>query len=163
MFNRKHFTRDSERKNKQGYTCLHCQSKQVVRFGKYTTLVDGHEVIKQRYHCKTCTATFTHLINTSLNRTRHLNKWIKFIECRIDGYSLRKSVELVQGVTHLTLFYWRHKLLSALKQIEVSNFQGIVEMDETYFLYSEKGQKKIVGRKPRKRGGEAKKRGISKQ
>jgi len=50
----------SERKNKQGYTCLHCQSKQVVRFGKYTTLVDGDEVIKQRYHCKICTATFTH-------------------------------------------------------------------------------------------------------
>lgn len=34
-------------------------------------------------------------------------------------------------------------------------------MDETYFLYSEKGQRKIKDRKPRKRGGSAKKRGIS--
>lgn len=153
----------SERKNKQGYFCPHCQSKHVVRFGKYTTLVDGDEVKKQHYRCKSCTATFTDLTNTALYRTRRLNKWIKFIECMIDGYSLRKSAKLVKGISHVTLFYWRHKLLSALKQIEVDNFQGIVEMDETYFLYSEKGQKKITGRKPRKRGGKAKKRGISKE
>ncbi len=35
-------------------------------------------------------------------------------------------------------------------------------MDETYFLYSEKGKKNIKGRKSRKRGASAKKRGISK-
>src|SRR5690625_6907078 len=35
-------------------------------------------------------------------------------------------------------------------------------MDETYFLYSEKDQKNIKGRKPRKRGGAAKKRAITK-
>jgi len=34
-------------------------------------------------------------------------------------------------------------------------------MDETYFLYSEKGQRKIKDRNPRKCGGSAKKRGIS--
>ena len=79
----------------------------------------------------------------------------------IEGYSLRKSTELVGNVTHVTMFYWRHKLLSSLKQMEISNFDGIVEMDETYFLYSEKGQRKIIDRKPRKRGGSAKKRGIS--
>ena len=45
--------------------------------------------------------------------------------------------------------------------MESSTFQGIVEMDETYLLYSEKGQKKIAGRKPHKRGGSAKKRSIS--
>ncbi|MBM7580820.1 hypothetical protein JOD21_003513 [Jeotgalibacillus terrae] len=59
---------------------------------------------------------------------------------------------MVKGVTHVTLFYWRHKLLSALKQIEIADFQGIVEMDEAYFLYSEKGKRKVGGRKPRKRG-----------
>ncbi len=34
-------------------------------------------------------------------------------------------------------------------------------MDETYFLYSEKGRRNITERKPRKRGGKAKHRGIS--
>ncbi len=34
-------------------------------------------------------------------------------------------------------------------------------MDETYFLYSEKGKRNIAERKPRKRGGKSKYRGIS--
>ena len=78
----------------------------------------------------------------------------------LKGYSLRKSAEVV-GVTWVTLFYWRHKLLNAISQIDFEKFEGIVEIDETYFLYSEKGQRKIKDRKPRKRGGSAKKRGIS--
>ena len=151
----------AERKNKEGYQCPDCESEHVVRFGKYTTLVNGDEVTKQRYRCKACRKTFTDLTNTVLYRTRHLDKWMKFIECMIEGYSLRKSASLIKGVTHITLFYWRHKLLTSLKQIEVSTFQGIIEMDETYFLYSEKGRKNIKGRKSRKRGGSAKKRGIS--
>lgn len=76
------------------------------------------------------------------------------------GYSLRKSAEIV-GVTWVTLFYWRHKLLSALKQMDFEQFEGIVEVDETYFLYSQKGQRCISERKPRKRGGKSKHRGIS--
>mgnify|MGYP003448136628 FL=1 len=35
-------------------------------------------------------------------------------------------------------------------------------MDETYFLYSQKGQRGITERKPRKRGGKSTLRGISK-
>jgi hypothetical protein len=68
------------------------------------------------------------------------------------GYSLRKSAEII-GVTWVTLFYWRHKLLSALKQIDSEQFEGIVEVDETYFLYSQKGQRGIPPRKPLMRGG----------
>ncbi len=56
---------------------------------------------------------------------------------------------------------WRHKLLSALKQMDFGQFDGIVEVDETYFLYSQKGQRGITERKPRKRGGKSKHRGIS--
>jgi hypothetical protein len=62
----------------------------------------------------------------------------------IEGYSLRKCAEqLNDEVTYVTLFYWRHKILAALKQIPTESFQGIVEMDETYFLYSEKGKRNI--------------------
>lgn len=159
----------SERKNKEGYHCPDCESEHIVRNGTYTTLVYGDEVEKQRYLCKACKRTFTDLTNSTLYRTRRLNKWAKFIECFIDGYSLRKSADLINAdklesesdISYVTLFYWRHKLLSALNKIEISDFQGIVEMDETYFLYSEKGSKHIKDRKPRKRGGTAKKRGIS--
>ncbi|GLX71223.1 hypothetical protein MU1_55720 [Paenibacillus glycanilyticus] len=48
-----------------------------------------------------------------------------------------------------------------MKQIPTEAFQGIVEMDETYFLYSEKVRRNITERKPRKRGGKAKYQGVS--
>ena len=95
-----------------------------------------------------------------LYRTRKGNEWITFVDCMFKGYSLRKSAEIV-GVTWVTLFYWRHKLLNALKQMDFEHFEGIVEIDETYFLYSQKGQRGITDRKPRKRGGKSKHRGIS--
>ncbi|AIK35276.1 putative transposase (plasmid) [Bacillus pseudomycoides] len=77
------------------------------------------------------------------------------------GYSLRKSAEIVEVITWVTLFYWRHKLLNALKQMDFKQFEGIVEVDETYFLYSEKGKRGISDRKPRNRGRKFKHRGIS--
>jgi hypothetical protein len=40
---------------------------------------------------------------------------------------------------------------------------SIVESDETFFLESDKGKKNLTHRKPRKRGGSASKRGISKE
>jgi transposase-like protein len=59
--------------------------------------------------------------------------------------SLREaSSEL--GVHHVTLFYWRHKVLSALEQIQIEQFEGILEVDETYFLFSEKGKKNMKDR-----------------
>lgn len=160
----------SERKNKEGYHCPHCESEHIVQNGKYPTLVDGEKVEKQRYLCKACKKTFTDLTNTTLYRTRRLNKWVKFVECMIDGYSLRKAADLINAnntddesddISYVTLFYWRHKLLSSLSKMEITDFQGIVEMDETYFLYSQKGSRDIKDREPRKRGGAAKKRGIS--
>ena len=45
--------------------------------------------------------------------------------------------------------------------MDFEKFDGIVEIDETYFLYSEKGRRNITERKPRKRGGKSKQRGIS--
>ena len=67
------------------------------------------------------------------------------------------------NISTRTAFYWRHKILSALKQIAAPQLNGIVEADETFFRLSYKGQKKDLPRRPHKRGGEAKKRGTSKE
>ena len=64
------------------------------------------------------------------------------------------------GISKQTAFNWRHKILSGLQNNDKDNFNGITESDETFFLQSEKGKKKIDV-KPRKRGGKASKRGIS--
>mgnify|MGYP003461922340 FL=1 len=143
-----------EARFKEGFECPHCASEHVNRYGK----ANG----RQRYRCKACRKTFTDTTNTILFRTRKGNEWIIFVFCMFKGYSLRKSAKIV-GVTWVTLFYWRHKLLSALKQIDFEQFDGIVEVDETYFLYSEKGQRNIKERKPRKRGDKSKHRGISQE
>lgn len=151
-----------EQRHKEGLVCPHCDSHSVVRFGTYIIPTRTGDVKRQRYLCKTCRQTFNDLTNTPLQRTRKPHLWVRFIECMMKGFSLRKCAEQLNGeVTHVTLFYWRHKILSALRQIPTESFQGIVEMDETYFLYSEKGNRHITNRKPRKRGGKAKYRGIS--
>lgn len=128
----------------RGFVCPHCGSTEVVRHGTYK----GN---KQRYLCRNCKSTFSDLTNTPMSRTKFPEKWGVFADCMLKGFSLRKSADIV-GVSYVTLFYWRHKLLEALKKTNSKHFEGIVEMDETYFLYSEKGNKHLT-RKPRKRGG----------
>lgn len=141
-----------ETKFNKGFVCPHCEDTHVVRHGTYK---GG----KQRYRCRNCNATFSDMTNTPMSRTRYPDKWEPFIECMLNGYSLRKSADIL-GVSFVSLFYWRHKLLDALKKTNNTPFDGIVEMDETYFLYSQKGRKDLI-RKSRKRGGVAKKRGLS--
>ncbi len=76
------------------------------------------------------------------------------------GLSLAKIAPKC-GISVLTAFRWRHKVLNAIKkQFENTTVSGVVEADETFFLESHKG-KKIEGEKGRKRGGKAKLRGIS--
>ena len=93
-------------------------------------------------------------------RSKKADKWIPFIECMLNGLSLRETASQI-GITHGTAFYWRHKVLSALAKESIGIFEGLVEVDETYFLESHKGRRVIPNRKPRKRGGSASKRGIS--
>ena len=60
-----------------------------------------------------------------------------------------------------TSFRWRHRFLAAAKDRKAGAVTGIVEADETFILKSAKGSRKLVGRAPRKRGGKAKKPGLS--
>lgn len=107
-----------EQKHKDGLVCPHCKNHSVVRFGMYAVKTRTGEVKRQRYRCKCCRQTFNDLTNTHLQRTRRPHLWVRFIEFMIEGYSLRKCAEELLGeVTHVTLFYWRHKILAALKQI----------------------------------------------
>ena len=50
--------------------------------------------------------------------------------------------------------------MQAPKALKAKKVEGIVEADETYFLQSEKGSRKLM-RSARKRGGKASKRGLS--
>lgn len=134
------------------YLCPHCGSKSIVGFGKYKN--------RQRYVCRECSKTFNEYTGTAVAGTHYISKWKEYIKCMIDEMSIRAICEKLQ-ISIQTSFDWRHKILNSFKKIGCEKFEGIIESDETFFLYSEKGKRGIINRKARRRGGVSKKRGIS--
>lgn len=142
----------------KGKVCPNCNSNSVVKNGTFKG--------KQRYLCKGCRKTFNDFTATPLSDSKKdMHVWGKFINCMINEFSLRKTASICE-ISLPTAFYWRHKILDAIKQfVGRGDVEGIIEADETFFLESFKGNHKksgfILPRKPHKRGGEAKTRGIS--
>jgi hypothetical protein len=86
--------------------------------------------------------------------------------CPLQRKAARNSPIVVAkrcGIVLDTAFRWRHRFLELPKSKKAAAIGGIVEVDETYFLKSQKGARKIEGRKARKRGGKASKPGLSDQ
>ncbi len=136
-----------------GKRCPHCNSKEVVGHGKYKE--------RKRYRCKECGKTFNDLTGTPMNWSHYSEEqWIRYLKCMLEGKPLRKIAEEL-NIALRTAFIWRHKILTAFKDLDFDKLEGIAEVDDTYFLYSEKGSRNIEGRGARKRGGRASKRGIS--
>lgn len=131
-------------------SCRHCQSEQYVKWGNESGI--------QRYKCKSCKKTYNQLTNTSLARLRKKEEWLSNANEMIKGSSLKTTGEIC-NIAISTAFHWRHKFLELLGGIKPDSLSGIVEADETYFLESRKGQRSVEN--PRKRGGKAKKRGLS--
>lgn len=143
-----------DKRFRKGFACPHYNSEKVIRHGMRNGC--------QRYKCNPCSRTYSDHTHTPFRGTRYPEKWLPFMEHMVNGLSIRKSAKIL-CIADSTVFQWRHKLLTALKRMELDDFEGLLEVDEPYFLYSEKGNKGIVGRKARKRGGSSKYRGISRE
>lgn len=159
-----------ENRFSKGKCCPHCESDSVCRNGKYSG--------KQRYLCKSCRKTFTDFTNSPCyNSKKSLDMWLKYAKCMIAGYSLTRCAQEV-GISLPTSFYWRHKILDALKKyLGEGSVGGIIEMDDTFFRESFKGRHSEnsafkMPRKAYKRGvkqdtsnpkKEKRKRGLSKE
>ncbi|WP_134704525.1 IS1 family transposase [Ammoniphilus sp. YIM 78166] len=107
-----------EQKQTKTLHCPHCNSLSIVRYGMYRD--------RQRYKCKDCSRTFNDFTNTPLHGTHFPEKWIKFLECIIEGRSLQHSA-MILGVSYVTLFYWRHKIIRVLDQLEAPPIDDIRE------------------------------------
>ncbi len=105
-----------------------------VHCGSVKVKRNGKYRDRQRYLCRDCGKSFNDLSNTPISGTRYLGKWSKYFQMMVEGYSLRSM-----GFQMLN---------------------GIIESDETFFKESLKGRRGL-DRKPKKRGGRDKKRGIS--
>lgn len=133
-------------------SCGHCGEADFKPWGSASGL--------KRYWCKACERTFNALTGTPLAGLRLREKWLDYARSLVDGVSLRKAAERTD--IHLeTSFRWRHRFLAVAKDKKATAVTGIVEADETFILKSVKGSRKLVGRAPRKRGGKAKKPGLS--
>lgn len=145
----------------QGLKCPRCGSAAVKRNG---TAKDKKGLVKQRYLCHGCGRRFNDLTGTPLVYSKKQDLWGKMARCMVEGRSVRKTAETL-GVHVATAFAWRHKLLAAHRKLEKSPLTGIVETDEMYLLHSMKGSRRVAdtGRKSRRRGGVATKRGLSRE
>jgi transposase-like protein len=133
--------------------CPRCDSSKVKPYGHYRG--------RKRFRCESCARTFNELTGASISGTHFPDKWQDFLDCMVAGKSVRYSAEKL-GVSIPTAFSWRHKILKKYEKEADKALLGIVEADETFFLFSEKGDKTVSKRrKSRKRGGKAKKAGVS--
>ena len=143
--------RQREAELDRGRSCMHCGASGVVRHGRTAGL--------RCFRCRsaTCGRTFHALTGTPLAGLRHKSKWSVFEECLRARLTLQQSAERC-GISYRTAFLWRHRFLD--NEPKGANLQGIVEMDETFFLESCKGDRSLRARRlPRERGGNRGRRG----
>ncbi len=114
--------------------CPHCNSLKFYRFGK-----DKGSI---RFMCKECKRTFTEYSGTwlaGIHKKELVNDYL-------DLMHEQKSLDKIKSALHInkkTAFDWRHKILSSFEEVEKQDFNGIIESDETFFLKSDKGSKKL--------------------
>ncbi|MCP4176134.1 MAG: IS1595 family transposase [bacterium] len=128
--------------------CPHCQSDKVIIWCNYKK--------GKRFRCKECLRTFTSTTGSIIHHLKKKDKFIRFSALMFkDMFLTTENLSLEIGICQKTAFEWRHRLLVALRD-EASEFSGITEMDDVWFLYSQKGRKGL--KYSRKRGG-SKRRG----
>ena len=132
--------------------CPHCGAGGAVKRGKARGL--------RRFRCKECGKTFGALTGTSLSGLHHKERWLAFGASLAEGETIKEAAARC-GIAPSTAHRWRHRFLAAVRQAP-DRLAGIVEVDETFVLESRKGERKL-DRKPRRRGGKAKKRGLSRE
>jgi transposase-like protein len=132
--------------------CPHCATPGAVGRGTARGL--------RRYRCNACGKSFNAVTATPLSGLWYRERWLDFGRSMADGDTVRAAAARC-GIAVSTAFRWRHRWLKALKS-GAGKLAGIVEADETFVLSSRKGERNL-DRKPRKRGGKASKRGLSRE
>lgn len=134
--------------------CPHCESSHLIKWGKQSKL--------QRYRCKQCGKTHNAITKTPMAKVHNKSKWLAYCDNMSNTNDSLRKVAHRLNITLSKSFRWRHKLLTRAAMNQPNNLSGIVEVDETFFALSFKGQKKKLPRKAHKRGKEVTSRGTSK-
>ena len=124
--------------------CPHCHSSQLKKWGKAGAI--------QRYRCNGCCKTFNNKTKTPLANLHKCHIWEAYAHCMELKLTLRQAASEC-GINLKTAFLWRHRFLMAQAGKNNDKLSGIIEVDEFFLAYSEKGSKTIaLPKKARKRG-----------
>jgi len=93
------------------------------------------------------------------HRLHQRGKWLSQSVILAEGKSLRQVARQL-NIALSTAHRWRHRFLRRPGVERIAALQGIAEADETYFLHSSKGQRRL-NRRARHRGGKASYRGLA--
>jgi transposase-like protein len=137
----------------RGRPCPRCGGARVHRCGQASGL--------QRFRCLRCGRSYNALTGTPLARLRKKECWLAYLQCVLESRTVREAARVV-GVHRTTSFRWRHRFVPGAMRDRPTTLSAIVEADETYRLESQKGSRNLT-RRPRKRGGVARRRGINKE
>lgn len=119
-------------------SCPHCsgENESVVK--------NGHHNGVQKYICGECGKSFRDMTGSFGYRLRAIDKLPRFIELMLESKSIRYiAKELKMGKQ--TVFDWRHKILSSLNETFTKEFMGIVEVDDVYMRFNQKGRRSQSG------------------
>lgn len=116
--------------------CPYCENEKAYKHANYK---NGGT----RFKCTSCKKTYNELTGTSLHGIHKKEMWDGFIRLMLESKTIREiSKEL--GIAKQTALDWRHKTLSAFNALYTKEFKGIVETDDTYFRFNEKGKRGVV-------------------
>ncbi|MEI8202629.1 MAG: IS1595 family transposase [Bacteroidota bacterium] len=131
-------------------SCPYCSSSLILK--------NGHRSDSQRYKCKVCYMTFTSNSWTSFHGIKKIVKFEEYWTLMFQQYLPIHIIAKQIGISIQTAFDWRHKILSGLNA-NTEAFNGITEIDDIWFLYSQKGRQ---GLKYSRKQGSSKRQGDNK-
>lgn len=113
-------------------SCRHCYATKLVRFGFQNGL--------QRFVCKSCSKTCCATTGTPLARLSGKHQLAGYADCMSKGLTLRQTcAELSMSLDRA--FRWRHRMLQNPIDHQPKAIKGILEVDETNFKKSRKGER----------------------
>jgi transposase-like protein len=116
----------------KGFFCPHCKNHNIIKNGK-----SGG---RQRYLCKECNKTFNDLTKTPFAWMHNLEKVPKYINCMLEGKTLRDTARIV-GISLPKSFFMRHKFAAVLGQIAPPKQALVRELKEEVTNFSAKGSR----------------------
>ncbi len=143
-----------KKERKRPEACKVCESTHLVKNGKTK---QG----RQKYRCMDCGKSYSDTHNSIVKGSKKpYYVWEAFIQCMMNGFSLRKISSLID-ITTQTAFSWRHKVMETLATYDQSyKLSEEIQIDETYFLLNMKGSRELP-RPAKERGTKGRTRGIS--